>query len=445
MNNNLDLGLKSLNEIKLRMRYDLSKTLTENLISEQPDSKMPFQPEKFGYNPNKPSTLEPALQKQEDVFRSLSELNTHDWLQLIELTTGIFGVIPTPLSPFLLGISTLAGVSDAYTYYTEGDKYMAMMTFVLSVIPGGELKNIIKNSKVLGKRTTKEFTSLISKYKSGKKLLKSEADDLTKLGKEMAENAPQINKVISKNLAQTLLANLSKKSPKFLINLILILKKIGVIKLSEISLKIGGLVYGFDKLYLFVFRDLIPNQKDLDQRTKNELRASINHLLGYEKEVNEFLLITAKEGLEKTLKDNKGQGVNVDVKETPEQLFQEILKQESEKIKKSSPKLSQTPAPSFESVLSGKSIIKKGQVGDSVKKVQTMLYDLGYDHLLTNFDTYKNWNDGNFGNFTQDAVETFQEDNSLNIDGKVGKDTLTKLIDIYKQSEKNENGKTINK
>ena len=104
----------------------------------------------------------------------------------------------------------------------------------------------------------------------------------------------------------------------------------GIIKLSEISLKIGGLVYGLDKLYLFVFRD---NQKDLDQRTRNEIRASINGLLGYEKEVKEYLMITAKDGLEKLIKSGKSVTIP-EPKETRDKFFEEAIKRESEKIQK---------------------------------------------------------------------------------------------------------------
>ena len=60
-----------------------------------------------------------------------------------------------------------------------------------------------------------------------------------------------------------------------------------------------------------------------------------------------------------------------------------------------------------------------------------MLYDLEYDHLITNFETQVNWNDGIYGNNTKNAVETFQEDNEINIDGIVGKNTLLKIKELY--------------
>lgn len=433
-----NLLIEDITKFKLLVIYDNSKTYSENLFLEQTAYERSL--DRIFANPKKAQEYHDANSKMmKGVYDWFSTFNNHDWLSLIEISSGVLGLIPTPLSPLLLGISTVAGMADAYQYYTEGDYYMATMTAALSLIPGGELWTIFKNSKIFTKIGVDGAKNLIKKYKSGSKLLKTEVDDLSKLTKDFVENTPQIKKSMSKNLTSTLIKNLSEKSPKFLINLILILKKLGILKLSEISLKIGSTVYAFDKIYLFVFRDLIPNQKNLDQRTKNDLRAAINQLLGYEKEVNEYLAMTSKNGLEKLIKSGDSNNKIIDPKETPDEMFQEIIKQNSEKIKKSDKVPKKPMSPSFESVLSGNSLIRKGLVGDSVKKIQKMLYDLGYDYHLTNFETHTNWNDGDFGNYTQYAVETFQEDNSLTADGKVDKETLRKLIDTYKENVKNEN------
>jgi len=381
--------------------------------------------EALGLNPKSSSDIK---KYESDVSHKLNTVNwnTHDFLSLVEISTGILGMIPTPASPFLLGISVSAGIADGLLYFQEGDRYMGTMMLALSIIPGGELKAIYKNSKVFARKGTKGFRELIKKHKSGSKLTKTEAKDLTKLSEEFVENASTLNSLMTKNLSNKILQTLSEQSPKFLVNLILILKKLGIIKLSEISLKIGGLVYGLDKLYLFAFKD---SQKDLDQRTRNEIRASINGLLGYEKEVNEFLLMTAKDGLQKLIKSGKSVTIP-EPKETRDKFFEEAIKRESEKIQKVNIKPS---SPSLQSVLTNNSIIKMGQSGESVKKIQKMLYEIGYDHLLTAFETLSNWNDGIFGENTKDAIITFQEDNSLVDDGIVGEKTLTKLMNIYKE------------
>jgi hypothetical protein len=417
------------------MEYSLDKTYTENL-QEQPDSKMPFQIEKFGYKQGDPSTLGPALEKQEEVFRSLSKLNSHDWLTLIEISTGVLGMIPTPLSPFLLGISTAAGVADAALYWQEGDKYMATIMFALTVIPGGELFKVLKGSKVLTKRGIKGSQELIKKYKSGAKLTSQELDDIAKLGTDISKNAADVTKLMKKTISENIAKYLADKTPKFLMNILLFLKKIGIIKLSDIVLKTGATVWTFDKLYLFVFRDsILANKKDLDVRTRNELRAFVNDNLGYEKEVNEYIKSKIAWGLEiaETSKKLKPES-KLKISETPDNstikdAVTNLMREKDEAIKKYEESIK---APSINEILSGKKSITINQRGESVKEIQKMLYSIGYDYLVTNFETLEDWNDGIYGKSTKLAVETFQEDNGLKVDGVMGKNTLTKLNDIYK-------------
>jgi hypothetical protein len=429
-------GVLAVNRIRLLIEYSLDKTYTENL-QEQPDSKMPFQIEKFGYNPSKPETLGPALKKQEETLRSYFKLNTHDWLALIEISTGLLGLIPTPLSPFLLGISLVAGVADAGLYYKEGDPYMGTMMLALSIIPGGEIVKILKGSKVLTKRGVKGSKELIKKYKSGAKLTSEELDDIAKLGTDISKNADEITKSMKNSVIRKYFAD---KSPKFLINSLLFLKKIGVIKAGDIALKIGGLVYGLDKLYLFTFRKSILADTEwgkewLDSRTRNDLRASINGLLGYEKEVNEYLMTKLIESTEKLEKSGKNAfDDSLKISETPDNSFikDAIAKLKVEKEKKRKDYEIAIKAPSTSEILSGRKVLTLNQRGESVKEIQKMLYDIGYDYLITNFETLDNWNDGIYGKSTKSAVETFQEDNQLSPDGIVGKTTLIKLNDIHR-------------
>lgn len=63
--------------------------------------------------------------------------------------------------------------------------------------------------------------------------------------------------------------------------------------------------------------------------------------------------------------------------------------------------------------------IKRGNKGPEVTLLQGVLYTLRYD--ITNVD-------GAFGQETEEAVQAFQEDNDLQIDGIVGDDTASALI-----------------
>lgn len=423
---NLNEGNDALNRVLLMMRYDLGMTLSENVVLEQTsfENKLDkiYSTPKSAEEYNKQN-----LVMMKGLYDWFSSLDAHDWLSLIEISTGVLGMIPTPLSPLLLGISTLSGVADAALYYSEGDKYMSGMMFMLSVIPGGELFKCFKGSKVFVKRGVKGTKELIKKYKSGAKLTKNQINDLIDLGKTFADNSVVIKKSLIKELTEKLIVGLSKKTPKYLINLILILKKLGVIKLSEIILKIGAVSYTFDKLYLYVFRDSV----DLDNRTRNELRAMTNKLLGYDKEVKEFLMITAKDALEKAIKNNV-EFVKIAPTETIDKYFEESLKKfKEESNKKIKKEVQLSVAPTLNDVKSGKKVIKKGHKGESVKEIQKMLNSIGYDYLISDMGNLTNWNDGDYGESTKLAVQSFQDSSDLEPDGIVGKETLNKLIDEY--------------
>ena len=65
--------------------------------------------------------------------------------------------------------------------------------------------------------------------------------------------------------------------------------------------------------------------------------------------------------------------------------------------------------------------VKKGSKGNSVKALQLLLIGNGYSCGSCGAD-------GDFGNDTVNATKKYQKDNSLAIDGVVGKNTWTKLL-----------------
>lgn len=64
--------------------------------------------------------------------------------------------------------------------------------------------------------------------------------------------------------------------------------------------------------------------------------------------------------------------------------------------------------------------VSKGVAGDDILRIQTRLYELGY---LANAGQVS----GSFGDETESAVKKLQEVNGLNIDGKVGRQTINLL------------------
>ena len=79
-----------------------------------------------------------------------------------------------------------------------------------------------------------------------------------------------------------------------------------------------------------------------------------------------------------------------------------------------------TPAPQAPAVTTYKTL-RKGDRGKSVISMQEALIKLGY---------LKGASDGNFGTGTKTAVENFQKENGLDVDGIAGAKTLEKLYTV---------------
>ncbi len=78
------------------------------------------------------------------------------------------------------------------------------------------------------------------------------------------------------------------------------------------------------------------------------------------------------------------------------------------------------PPPQFETIDLGGKVLKFGSTGEEVRELQGALSQIGYDVG----DTI----DGRFGNATRAAVLSFQKENGLEEDGRVGQETLTAIL-----------------
>ena len=74
-------------------------------------------------------------------------------------------------------------------------------------------------------------------------------------------------------------------------------------------------------------------------------------------------------------------------------------------------------------------ILRKGSIGEDVKKIQEQLIHLGYD-------LGPDGADGEFGSNTEKAVIAFQKKYSLEVDGVVGNETRTKLSELIAENNK---------
>jgi hypothetical protein len=141
----------------------------KTLLNEQPDSKMPFQVEKFGYRQSDPSTLAPALKAQGEAIRNFPK---HEVLAVLEIGSFFIPVV----GPFL---SAGLGMLDASIYAAEGDKETAGLTAGLTLLPLiGPIVKKIPGIKTLG---TKGMEALSKKIAPGVEVA------LTPIEKEVAE------------------------------------------------------------------------------------------------------------------------------------------------------------------------------------------------------------------------------------------------------------------
>ena len=188
-------------------------------------------------------------------YFSRNDWDSHDFLNTIEIASAVLGMFPTPLSPLFWGISTIAGVADAKLYFDEKDPYMGTLMMALSVIPGGELAKIFKSSKAFQKIGVEGLKKLVKSYKSGN--LKKESvkylKEFTNIFKQPSV-IKEVNKGIIETSLLTLKNNLKNKSLKYLINFLIYLNKFSK-GVKNITFKVGGTVFGIDKLYLIIFAD----------------------------------------------------------------------------------------------------------------------------------------------------------------------------------------------
>lgn len=244
---NIESGYDSLNKILLFMEYDLSKTYSENLkvLKEQkPDEMMPFQIEKFGYNPNKPNTLQPAVQKQQQSIKEMTkffEENRHGVLQVAAL-----GALLIPfVGPFVsLGLE----LSDASLYYKEGDKYMAGLTLAFATIPASQLLLRIPAVKKITKQSLVKIVKFME-FGPKSKIVLSQTEK--EAAEQIAKNSKWIKYTAALNLVKSSFSKLLQKlSLRNFIKFMMKWKNNNKIKyaIGHGLIQISGIWYTYDKL-----------------------------------------------------------------------------------------------------------------------------------------------------------------------------------------------------
>lgn len=221
-----------------------------------------------------------------------------DWLTFIEVSTGILSMIPTPASPVLMSISTIAGFANAKVHWDEGYKYEAGLMFTFSLLGVGTLYKLLKNSKVFNKIGKEGIISLLKKVTSGS-ASKNEKKIVKELVKEITPVADDLAKETTKEIFKKFIAELPKKSLKFLVRLLLTMFRLGKFGVKE-GIVILGTFFTYDKLYKALN---YKNEKALSEREKNGLVKIYNFIWDNEEEVQKVLIEETKKYMAPMIKN----------------------------------------------------------------------------------------------------------------------------------------------
>jgi hypothetical protein len=203
----LNEGNEALNRVLLMMRYDLSKTLSENIVIEQPDSKFDTPYNKEFMRKYKPSQTMTFDEFMEDYRKTL----THPvmiGLETFLLSTGVGGLGVSAAYAILL-------IYDIYKGITTGDwEWFEIIFNTLAIISAGALTKILRpyvNSlRKLKFNSLDEVFTYLSKTKLWSKIkgfLQSGLNVLTKL----SESIGDIFKWMSEKTGFKFVKNISSK------------------------------------------------------------------------------------------------------------------------------------------------------------------------------------------------------------------------------------------
>ena len=127
---------------------NLHESMKRKVVSDQKgDEMMPGQIERFGYRSNKPETLKPAIQKQSETLKDLSNMDIDN---LIDVVSAAIDGIPGIGQLVSAGIDIVHAISYMIRFYfskTDEEKItngaMSILTLGSTMIPiGGNLSNI---------------------------------------------------------------------------------------------------------------------------------------------------------------------------------------------------------------------------------------------------------------------------------------------------------------
>ena len=404
-----------LQEISRLMNYDRSKTLLE-----QSEFAMD---RRYGISKRNARALnmtdaeyEKELNKGSEPIADFVYDWRHEILDVLSLGTFFIPVV----GPFIsLGIE----LGNAAWYYNEGDKEMAALAAVFSLIPAGELIRTIPGVKKYGRNA---IVRAFQKANSGKALSKADQEIL----EAVAENSNNIGRLAKRGALKKILNEGFKKLS--LKEKVLVLYKWlktwrggggqgfglinhGVIQIGGIYLTVRGLfaAYGLDGSEPDV--ETIAALESAwgsanDEELNGALEEAFNLLPEDERDEAVAQFFGWVEEVEKS-----GGGKSTTKKQT--------TKSETQKSVGGSKSI---PQNIIDGVMKKGYLIRKG-THNQESKYPGMMKAIEFIQKLVGAKV-----DGKFGPETEGKVKTYQKSKGLKDDGIVGKDTISKIIDDTK-------------
>jgi hypothetical protein len=234
-------GNNAANRALLMMRYDLGKTLNENVVLEQPESRSAFGHNPWSKDPNQSAIA--AMERQSQYIKDVTEFienNKHGILQVAAIGSLFIPIVGPAIS---LGLDLV----DTSLYYSEGDNYMAGFSLAFAMIPGSALIAKIPAVKQIGKKGLIKILKLASNPKSVKTLNKVEQEAIEQITKNSKWITLTAAKEITKKMAKLVMVKI--KLPEF-VRLMIKFNIKNPIKsgILNAGLQIGGITYGWNQL-----------------------------------------------------------------------------------------------------------------------------------------------------------------------------------------------------
>ena len=380
-----------------------------------------------------------------NTYNWFKSFDRHDWASFIEITTGLLGMIPTPASPILLGISVGAGLTDAAFYFSEGDPYMGGLMVALAILPMGEFIKAVPGGKKTLEKGSSYVRNLFKKVRSlsGKKGLSQAEKQAIKEAEELigqvAKNSDELAKSVAKKTVSNVIEGVIKLSGKALWGTVTLLSKLSW-AIAKPFVLVSGIYYTYDEIYLALYgSDKDKMKLRYNSRFQGLVRALkvLSNYESAEKQAEEYLRINGD-----NIENNPELLAQIDYTQRQSALEEQNKQtlaalEEQKKNQKVSPSIQDVLSKKIDSYTNQPYTIHEGQKGDSVKKIQQMLDKLDLGIILKGYEEGKNGSDSIFGKNTFDAVLIFQSNNRLSETGIVDSKTLSKMIKLYK-NKKNE-------